>query len=300
MKEIDGMKIGSLTNGAHIEYMNRVKTLVNADATAKTKGAVYLTPFEKALAQETSDFAVVTKSLKSNELENADKARDKYFNALKQIVESSVSSPLEEVAKAAQNVKLMLDAHEPVSKAQYDEETAKLDSITSDLEGDLKADATTLGITAYVTAIKEQNELVRTAMAERQEEKEGKAVGAMKTDRAATDDLYRSLIKILNAYSFIDYSTTGSSDLESIIVKLNLEIKHYKEQALGVKANSSTDNSSSTDSGSGGTSDSGSGSSDNGGDSSDSGNSGGDSSDSGSDSGDSGNSGGGSNEGIDE
>lgn len=270
MKEIDSIRTAALTNGAHIEYMNRVKTLINADATAKAKGAVYLTQFETALAQEISDFAVVTKSLKSDVLETADKARDKYFNAMKQIVDSSINSPLEAVAKAAQNVKLMIDAHEPVSKSQYDEETAKLDSITSDLEGDLKADATTLGITAYVTAIKEQNELVRTAMAERQEEKEGKAVGAMKTDRAATDNIYRSLIKILNAYSFIDYSEKGSSDLESIIVKLNLEIKHYKEQALGQSASVDTSSSSSSsDSGNGGSSSS----SDGGSSSSDSGSS---------------------------
>lgn len=275
MNEINGIQIGALTNGAHIEFMNRMKTLIEADTTAKAKAATYLTPFSTALAKETSDFAVVTKSLKTDDLDNADKARDKYYSAMKKIVESSIESPLEDVAKAANNINLIIKAHALDPQGQIDEETAKLASIVADLEGDYKTDAATVGITAYVTAIKEQNELVRKATAERQAEKEGRAVGAMKADRALTDNQYRLMIKLLNAYSFIDYATTGSSELETIIVKLNLEIKHYKEQALGVKASTSTDNNSSSTDNSGGdssSSDSGnSGSSDSGGDSSDSG-----------------------------
>lgn len=262
MKEISGITTTAFTNGAHIEFMNRVKTLVEADPTAKAKAATYLTPFNTALTQETSDFAVVTKSLKTDDLENADKARDKYYSAMKKIVESSTESPLEDVAKAANNINIIIKAHALDPQGQIDEETAKLASIVTDLEGDYKADAATVGITAYVTAIKKQNELVRKATAERQAEKEGKAVGAMKADRAVTDDQYRLMIKLLNAYSFIDYATTGSSELETIIVKLNLEIKHYKEQALGVKASSSTDNSTpSTDTPSTGDNDSDSGNS---------------------------------------
>lgn len=249
MKEISGITTTALKNGAHIEFMNRMKTIVEADPTAKAKAATYLTPLSTALAQETSDFAVVTKSLKTDDLDNADKARDKYYSSMKQIVESSVNSPLEDVAKAANNINLIIKAHALDPQGQIDEETAKLASITDDLLGDYKTDAATVGITAYVTAIKEQNELVRKATAERQAEKEGKAVGAMKADRAVTDDQYRLMIKLLNAYSFIDYATTGSSELEPTIVKLNLEIKHYKEQALGVKASStSTDNNSSAQS----------------------------------------------------
>lgn len=231
MKEINGISLSALTNGAHIEFLNRITALAKADEAVKTKLAKYLDTLTAALAQEDADFKTSTKSLKTDELAEADQERDKYYSALKKAAQGFLDSPLEEVAAAAKAVCQVIKDYGIDTRTQIDQETAELDSITKDFKEKYSAEITALGLTAYVTAIVEQNEKVRELAAERMAEKEGVVLGAMKKDCAASDEQYRLLAKLANAYAFIE----GDAELGGFIDQVNLEIKHYKEQAIGGK-----------------------------------------------------------------
>ena len=58
----------------------------------------------------------------------------------------------------------------------------------------------------------------------------------MKTARAATDEAYRDLVKMVNAYALVE----GDAAYAGFIDYLNAEIVHYKREVLNQKASSST------------------------------------------------------------
>ena len=133
----------------------------------------------------------------------------------------------------------------------------------TDLENKYSAQVAKLGLTAFVTNLKEANERVRTLTLQRTNEKIGITVGALKAARTASDDAYRALVKMVNALALV----YGEKDYTAFIDYANTEITHYKREVLGQKASApSTSGSSAVDSGSSSTPSGGnSGSSSNGG-----------------------------------
>lgn len=73
----------------------------------------------------------------------------------------------------------------------------------SDLEDKYATQVAKLGLTAFVTNLKEANERVRTLTLQRTNEKIGIIVGALKTARTASDDAYRALVKMVNALALV-------------------------------------------------------------------------------------------------
>ena len=132
----------------------------------------------------------------------------------------------------------------------------------TDLEDKYSEQVAKLGLTAFVTNMKEANERVRTLTLQRTNEKMGVTVGALKTARTASDDAYRVLVKMVNALALV----FGEKDYTAFIDYVNTEITHYKREVLGQKVSApSTSGSSAVDTGSstpsGGSSSSGSSSS---------------------------------------
>ncbi len=102
----------------------------------------------------------------------------------------------------------------------------------ADLEEKYADQVAKLGLTAFVTNMKEANERVRTLTLQRTNEKMGVGVGALKKARVATDDAYRALVKMVNALALV----FGEKDYASFIDYVNTEITHYKREVLGQKA----------------------------------------------------------------
>ena len=115
---------------------------------------------------------------------------------------------------------------------QLDKETGLLVNFISDLEDKYAAQVAKLGLTAFVTNLKEANERVRTLTLQRTNEKIGITVGALKTARTASDDAYRALVKMVNALALV----FGEKDYTAFIDYVNTEVTHYKREVIGQKA----------------------------------------------------------------
>ena len=171
--------------------------------------------------------------------------------------------PIADMAQAAKVLAQHIKDYKINTADQLDKETGLLVNFISDLEGKYSAQVTTLGLTAFVTNMKEANERVRTLTLQRTNERMGLEVGALKNARVATDNAYRALVKMVNALALV----YGEEDYTSFIDYVNTEVTHYKREVIGQKSSApSTSGSSAVDSGSsstpsGGGSSSGSGSS---------------------------------------
>ena len=267
MKEIYDINIQRMNNGAHFTFVSNILARAEADTAVKGKASELVSNFKAAVAAEDEALKISQKSLLTDEIAKADSDRDALYAGYKKAVEAFLAMPIADMAQAAKILSQHIKDYKINTADQLDKETGLLVNFISDLEDKYAAQVAKLGLTAFVTNLKEANERVRTLTLQRTNEKIGITVGALKTARTASDDAYRALVKMVNALALV----FGEKDYTAFIDYVNTEITHYKREVLGQKASApSTSGNSAVDSGStstpsGGGSTSGTGSSSSGG-----------------------------------
>ena len=263
MKEISDISIQRMNNGAHFTFVSNILARAEADTAVKGKASELVSNFKAAVAAEDEALKISQKSLLSDDIAKADSDRDALYIGYKRAVEGFLAMPVADMAQAAKVLAQHIKDYKISTAGQLDKETGLLVNFIADLEGKNSEQVAKLGLTAFVTNLKEANERVRTQTLQRTNEKMGVIVGALKTARAASDEAYRALVKMVNALALV----FGEKDYTAFIDYVNTEVTHFKREVLGRKAASpSTSGSSSADPGStstpsGGGSSSGSGSS---------------------------------------
>ena len=267
MKEIYDINIQRMNNGAHFTFVSNILARAEADTAVKEKASELVSNFKTAVSTEDEALKISQKSLLTDEIAKADSDRDALYAGYKKAVEGFLAMPIADMAQAAKILSQHIKDYKINTADQLDKETGLLVNFISDLEDKYAAQVAKLGLTAFVTNLKEANERVRTLTLQRTNEKIGITVGALKTARTASDDAYRALVKMVNALALV----FGEKDYTAFIDYVNTEITHYKREVLGQKASApSTSGNSAVDSGStstpsGGGSTSGTGSSSSGG-----------------------------------
>lgn len=267
MKEIYDINIQRMNNGAHFTFVSNILARAEADTAVKEKASELVSNFKTAVSTEDEALKISQKSLLTDEIAKADSDRDTLYAGYKKALEGFLAMPIADMAQAAKILSQHIKDYKINTADQLDKETGLLVNFISDLEDKYAAQVAKLGLTAFVTNLKEANERVRTLTLQRTNEKIGITVGALKTARTASDDAYRALVKMVNALALV----FGEKDYTTFIDYVNTEITHYKREVLGQKASApSTSGSSAVDSGSSSTPSGGnSGSSSSGGSSSD-------------------------------
>ena len=267
MKEIYDINIQRMNNGAHFTFVSNILARAEADTAVKGKASELVSNFKVAVAAEDEALKISQKSLLTDDIAKADNDRDALYAGYKKAVEAFLAMPIADMAQAAKVLAQHIKDYKINTAGQLDKETGLLVNFITDLEDKYSAQVAKLGLTAFVTNLKEANERVRMLTLQRTNEKMGVTVGALKAARTASDDAYRALVKMVNALALV----FGEKDYTAFIDYANTEITHYKREVLNQKASApSTSGSSAVDSGSsstpsGGGSSSGTGSSSSGG-----------------------------------
>lgn len=271
MKEIYDINIQRMNNGAHFTFVSNILARAEADTAVKGKASELVSNFKVAVAAEDEALKISQKSLLTDDIAKADIDRDALYAGYKKAVEAFLAMPIADMAQAAKVLAQHIKDYKINTAGQLDKETGLLVNFITDLEDKYSAQVAKLGLTAFVTNLKEANERVRMLTLQRTNEKMGVTVGALKAARTSSDDAYRALVKMVNALALV----YGEKDYTAFIDYANTEITHYKREVLNQKASApSTSGSSAVDSGSsstpsGGGSSSGTGSSSSGGSTSD-------------------------------
>ena len=247
MKEIYDINIQRMNNGAHFTFVSNILARAEADTAVKEKASELVSNFKTAVSTEDEALKISQKSLLTDDIAKADSDRDALYSGYKKAVEGFLAMPIADMAQAAKILSQHIKDYKINTADQLDKETGLLVNFISDLEDKYAAQVAKLGLTAFVTNLKEANERVRTLTLQRTNEKIGITVGALKTARTASDDAYRALVKMVNALALV----FGEKDYAPFIDYVNTEITHYKREVLGQKSSApSTSGSSSADSGS--------------------------------------------------
>ena len=267
MKEIYDINIQRMNNGAHFTFVSNILARAEADTAVKGKASELVSNFKTAVNAEDEALKISQKSLLTDDIAKADIDRDALYAGYKKAVEAFLAMPIADMAQAAKVLAQHIKDYKINTAGQLDKETGLLVNFITDLEDKYSAQVAKLGLTAFVTNLKEANERVRMLTLHRTNEKMGVTVGALKAARTSSDEAYRALVKMVNALALV----FGEKDYTAFIDYVNTEVTHYKREVIGQKAKApSTSGSSAVDSGSsstpsGGGSSSGTGSSSSGG-----------------------------------
>ena len=258
MKEINDISLPRMNNGAHFTFVSNILARVESDTAVKGKAADQVSNFKAAVAAEDEALKISQKSLLTDDIAKADIDRDALYAGYKKAVEAFLAMPIADMAQAAKVLAQHIKDYKINTAGQLDKETGLLVNFITDLEDKYSAQVAKLGLTAFVTNLKEANERVRMLTLQRTNEKMGVTVGALKAARTSSDDAYRALVKMVNALALV----FGEKDYTAFIDYVNTEVTHYKREVIGQKAKApSTSGSTSTPSGNGSASGSGSSSS---------------------------------------
>lgn len=232
MKEIYDINIQRMNNGAHFTFVSNILARAEADTTVKGKASELVSNFKAAVTAEDEALKISQKSLLTDEIAKADSDRDALYAGYKKAVEGFLAMPIADMAQAAKVLAQHIKDYKINTADQLDKETGLLVNFISDLEDKYTAQVTKLGLTAFVTNMKEANERVRTLTLQRANEKMGVTVGALKAARTASDTAYRALVKMVNAFALV----FGEKDYTAFIDYVNTEVTHYKREVIGQKA----------------------------------------------------------------
>ena len=232
MKEIYDINIQRMNNGAHFTFVSNILARAEADTAVKGKAAEQVNNLKAAVSAEDEALKISQKSLLTDEIAKADNDRDALYAGYKKAVEAFLAMPIADMAQAAKILSQHIKDYKINTADQLDKETGLLVNFITDLEDKYTAQVTKLGLTAFVTNMKEANERVRTLTLQRTNEKMGVTVGALKAARTASDTAYRALVKMVNALALV----LGEKDYTAFIDYVNTEVTHYKREVIGQKA----------------------------------------------------------------
>ena len=232
MKEIYDINIQRMNNGAHFTFVSNILARAEADTAVKGKAADQVNNLKAAVSAEDEALKISQKSHLTDEIAKADNDRDALYAGYKKAIEGFLAMPIADMAQAAKILSQHIKDYKINTADQLDKETGLLVNFITDLEDKYATQVAKLGLTAFVTNLKEANERVRTLTLQRTNEKIGITVGALKTARTASDDAYRALVKMVNALALV----FGEKDYTAFIDYVNTEVTHYKREVIGQKA----------------------------------------------------------------
>lgn len=239
MTLIGSFDLAHLTNGMHFNFIESILTKLSQSETLVAKvNAQYLVLQKKKNAEDEA-LKLSQKSLTTDEIVEADRKRDVLLMSYRKRVKASLDSPLDEEAAAAKVVYQSLKDYDIDPEMKLDDETGRMTNLITDHEGKLAEQVAALGLTQYITAMKEANELVKTLVAERADERAKQTIGALKTARIASDTAYKNLVLRVNALLVLEYDDSYQEFADYV----NTEIKRYRTELAAGKTTKGGDDS---------------------------------------------------------
>ena len=247
-RKINTISLPRLNNGAHMEYASVILASVQSQLQTEAEPLIAgrIAAFAEAVAAEDRALKISAKSLVTDGIEKADDDRCALYIGYKKAVAGFRNVTDTGIAQAVKVLNQHIKDYRINTQAQIDKETGLLANFIADLEGKYAAQVATLGLSVFVTHMKEANERVRTLIRQRVNERMGITIGALRTARTATDAAYHNLVQMVNALALVN----GDADYAAFIDYVNAEITRYKREVLSQKASAadtSADSSTSTD-----------------------------------------------------
>lgn len=234
-----------LTNGQHFSFMTAFVQDIQKIEDAPVKMKTVINAMAAAQAEEDKYLKMAQGSLLTGKIREADELRDNSYRKLRDIVKVWAGSGMEPQATAAEALNKVINTYRLNITAQMDEESGLMANLLTDISTtEMQANVTSIGAANLVANMKQGNEQVVALLKQRDEEKSGKVVGALRQARLNSDKAYANVVEAVEAFNY----TVGGYD--EVITKWNATIDRYQDM-LNRKTGSTKVNTSSAGDGTG-------------------------------------------------
>ena len=227
--KINQIALNRLRNDANFQFHTEFKEL----AEKQTPEALNIEPLFDAYLPlyEKVDLALkkIVKSSITEQIQEADKARDNIWMGLVETNSTALRHFSEEVRAAAKRLKIVFDTYGNIARKSLNEQTSATYNILQDLESSKYApDVAKAGLGAWVAELKRLNLAFAELMRERADEGSVKVDIVLRKARLQLDEAYYAIAERVNALVVVE----GVANYESFIRKLNISIAKYSLLAM--------------------------------------------------------------------
>lgn len=242
-KQVDTIALSRFSNYAHFNYMDVVYKNLSSLLILGEKLKTELPIFKEKLDNENEVLVQSRKNDLTEVIEAGDDKRDSGLSGYAQVVKGFLFLRSGEQYEAAKKLNQHLSDYKLSPQMSLVKQTGAMKNFLEDLETTYTSQVTSLGLTPFVTMMKEGNTAVDTNLQARDARSAGKMKAAVLTARSETDEIYNKIIMKINALAIVD--EVNADEYGQLIDELNAQIKHYKEQELTPKTKKADDSSTS-------------------------------------------------------
>ena len=221
--EIKNVHLSHLRNEEHFQFQTEFNDLVD-HYTPTTLGvdAAY-TAYLPLYTNEAEALDVVRKSSFTEKIVEADNTRDITNRGMCGTIDGATHHFRAEVREAAERLKIVLDHFGNISVKPYNEQTAAVKAIVTDLETTHAADVATVGVGEWVAELKANNDAFEALQDERYTEEAGKTQLKMKEVRVEVDEAYSTITKRIDALGIVN----GTEIYAPFVKELNKRVEKF-------------------------------------------------------------------------
>lgn len=212
-----------LRNEEHYQFHTEIKKLAEISDPDRLNIVIALGQYATKYAEEGIALDVIRKSTFTDDIAEADLLRDNTYRGLRAAVRSATKHFNAEVLQAASRLQVVFGHYSNITVKSYDEETAAIGSMLTDLTTTYAADIATAGLNGWVTELAANNDAFAELKKSRYTEKSDLPMIRMKEARVATDTAYRALTERINALIVIN----GEGGYTSFVNELNKRVEAY-------------------------------------------------------------------------
>jgi len=242
-KQIDSIRLKSLSNGALFEYMKATIARAKADTVVAAQMAAQLTALETKQAAYDEVLKLSQKSEQTDEIAAYDKVRDDNYYAYKQMVRVMLGVAEGDQLAAAKKLQQHITDYRLDPDSDLRGESGLMTNFAADLTTKYAAEVAALNLTAIVAKMSAANDKVSALLLERDNANAGRVAGATKAARAECEEEYRSFVERLNALSIVD----SEHDYSTFIDGMNEQIEQYRKRVLSSGKSSGSNTPSTTE-----------------------------------------------------
>jgi hypothetical protein len=220
---INELSLSILHNEEHYQFHTDVTNLVQTSDPVKLNIAVAFAPYLAKYNDEQKALDIIRKSAFTEEITQADILRDTTFRGFSDAVLSATRHFNADVRQAASRLQVVFDHYGNLTTKPYDEETAAIGSMVTDLTTTNAADLATTQLTGWATALKANNDAFAELKKSRYTEKSELPMLRMKETRVSTDAAYRTLTERINALIVVN----GETGYTAFVNELNKRVEAY-------------------------------------------------------------------------
>jgi len=222
---INKIFLRSQRNDAHFQFHTEVAALIREIGAGMLFIGDLAPKYAAQLSTLDDALKVIVKSPITEELLDADKARDETYRGLAALVKAMSCDTDPAARAAAHRVQIVLDTYGNVAVKNYEEETGAVYNLVQDLKSAKYAgDVAAAGLTVWVDRLARLNNAFTTLLTSRDNETAARSHIVVKDARRDIDNTYRKIAFRVNSHVG---GEVGAAEISAFVTKMNIIIKRF-------------------------------------------------------------------------